>query len=388
MLRTVPALLAAAFLTAAAPAQVSSSPEAAIKAVAAQESRIEVVFVLDTTGSMSGLIEGAKQKIWSIANQIATAKPRPTIRMGLVAYRDRGDEYVTKLTALTDDLDAVYSDLMKFSAGGGGDGPESVNQGLNEAVTKFEWDKSNSTLRLIYLVGDFPPHMDYQDDVKYQKSCEQAAKAGIIINTVQCGGERTTMPVWQEIARLAEGNYFAIDQSGGMVAIATPFDADLAKLGTALDGTVIGYGSQRQQAAQQAKLELSADLAAAAPAEALASRTVYKASAVGGASLAREKELVQDCAAGTVDVLTLAKDQLPPEMQKMTTEECKSYVEKKSKERTEIQGQINELNFKRQKFIDDERAKSGKADSFDAAVIKSLREQAARKGIVIADIGC
>src|SRR6266545_6474650 len=58
--------------------------------------RMEVLFVLDTTGSMSGLIEGAKQKIWSIANEMIRAKPTPELRLGLVAYRDRGDEYMVK----------------------------------------------------------------------------------------------------------------------------------------------------------------------------------------------------------------------------------------------------------------------------------------------------
>ena len=67
--------------------------------------KIEVCFVLDTTGSMSGLIEGAKQKIWSIANEITSAKPTPDIRVGLIGYRDRGDEYVTKAFDLTDDIE-------------------------------------------------------------------------------------------------------------------------------------------------------------------------------------------------------------------------------------------------------------------------------------------
>ena len=80
--------------------------------------RIEVAFVLDTTGSMSGLIEGAKQKIWSIANQMIAAKPTPDIRIGLVGYRDRGDEYITRHYDLTNDIDAVYANLQKFSAGG------------------------------------------------------------------------------------------------------------------------------------------------------------------------------------------------------------------------------------------------------------------------------
>src|SRR5712671_8239886 len=101
--------------------------------------RIEVCFVLDTTGSMGGLIEGAKQKIWSIANEMISAQPTPELRLGLIGYRDRGDEYVVKSFDLTNDIDAVYADLRGFTAGGGGDTPESVNEALNEAATRMSW---------------------------------------------------------------------------------------------------------------------------------------------------------------------------------------------------------------------------------------------------------
>jgi Mg-chelatase subunit ChlD len=103
--------------------------------------RIEVSFVLDTTGSMSQLIGGAKQKIWTIARQVVSGRPTPAIKLGLIGFRDRGDQYVTKVFDLSDDLDAVYGHLMDFQVGGGGDTPESVNQALNEAVTKVSWSK-------------------------------------------------------------------------------------------------------------------------------------------------------------------------------------------------------------------------------------------------------
>src|SRR5437762_10315529 len=85
--------------------------------------QVEVVFCLDTTGSMGGLIDAAKKKIWTISNQIAGGKPTPHVKVGLVAFRDRGDEYITKVFDLTDDLDAVYANLMGFRADGGGDEP-------------------------------------------------------------------------------------------------------------------------------------------------------------------------------------------------------------------------------------------------------------------------
>src|SRR5690606_24999580 len=88
--------------------------------------RVEVVFVLDTTGSMGGLISAAKEKIWSIASTLADAQQAPEIAMGLVAYRDRGDAYVTRVVDLDRDLDSMYVELMQFTADGGGDGPEAV----------------------------------------------------------------------------------------------------------------------------------------------------------------------------------------------------------------------------------------------------------------------
>src|SRR5829696_3853259 len=80
--------------------------------VVVKKPRVEVVFCLDTTGSMSGLIEGAKAKIWAICNQIAAGTPTPDLKVGLVAYRDRGDDYVTKVHDLSDDLDAVHATLQ------------------------------------------------------------------------------------------------------------------------------------------------------------------------------------------------------------------------------------------------------------------------------------
>src|SRR3954462_12389942 len=136
---------------------------------------VEVVFCLDTTGSMGGLIEGAKQKIWSISNQIANGKPVPELKIGLVASRDRGDEYVTKVFDLTDDLDAVHGHLKTFVAAGGGDTPQSVNQALDEAVNKIKWSTDKKALRIIFLVGDAPPHMDYKE-VKYPLTCKKAVE--------------------------------------------------------------------------------------------------------------------------------------------------------------------------------------------------------------------
>src|SRR6201984_1274331 len=112
--------------------------------------RIEVCFVLDTTGSMGGLIEGAKQKIWSIANEMISAQPTPELKLGLIGYRDRGDEYVVKSFSLTDDIDSIYGHLRDFKEEGGGDEPESVNAALAEAIEKMPWSQHRKVLKIIF----------------------------------------------------------------------------------------------------------------------------------------------------------------------------------------------------------------------------------------------
>jgi len=214
--------------------------------------KVEVVFCLDTTGSMGGLIDNAKKKIWSIANQISSGNPNPYVRIGLVAYRDRGDDYITKVIDLTDDMDTLHEQLMAFQAQGGGDTPESVNQALYDAVTKIRWSKDERTFRMIFLVGDAPPHMDYPDDVKYPDTCKLAAKADIIINAVQCGKDSKTSDAWHDICKLSAGDYVQLDAKGGAIRnIPTPFDEELAKLNTDMSKNTLVFGNLEQQAAGQ-----------------------------------------------------------------------------------------------------------------------------------------
>jgi Mg-chelatase subunit ChlD len=173
--------------------------------------QVEIVFCLDTTGSMAGLINTARKKIWSINKQIAAGKPTPRIKIGLVAFRDRGDEYVTKVIDLSDDLDSIHRQLSAFKADGGGDEPEDVNKALYDAVQEINWSNDPNTLKMIFLVGDAPPHMDYADELQYPEICKMAVAKDIVINTIQCGNSPETRKYWIDIARLGEGSYVQIE---------------------------------------------------------------------------------------------------------------------------------------------------------------------------------
>ena len=340
--------------------------------------RIEVCFVLDTTGSMGGLIEGAKQKIWSIANEMISAKPTPELKLGLVGYRDKGDDYVVKSFQLTTDIDAIYAHLRGFEAGGGGDTPESVNEALAEAIEKMPWSQDRSVLKIIFLVGDAPPHMDYPEGPKYPDLCRAAARKDLIINTVQCGGIAETTPIWQEIAKLSEGNYAAIAQSGNMAVVATPMDEKLGELNKRIGTTLIPYGDvelRREVGAKQAFAE-------AAPASAVADRLSYNArtrKSVQGAG-----ELVDALANGEVKLDAIDKKQLPNEFQDLSSKELETRIAQKRKDRAALQKDIEELAKKRDAYIQAENKRlsaAGKGDGFDEKVAQTIRQQAEKKGI-------
>jgi Mg-chelatase subunit ChlD len=349
--------------------------------------RMEVAFVLDTTGSMGGLIETAKRKIWAVANELARAKPSPEIRMGLVAFRDRGDEYVTRVFDLDADLDRVYARLFEFQAGGGGDGPESVNQALRDAVTRISWTKDEKVLKVVFLVGDAPPHMDYDQDVPYAKTCEEAARAGIVLNTLRCGGDPSTEKVWTEIAKLSEGVYASIPQEG-TEAVATPYDARLAELGGALGRTLVAFGERRDREAAKEKLDRGAGMAVSSgPATAPGAVAADRAEMLGKSKSLDEADLVEAVAEGKVKLEDVAADKLPEEMKTMTADEKRAFVAKKSAERVALRKEMADLETKRGAFLADaaKKAAVGGKSTFDLEVSKTLRAQAAKKGFTFGE---
>ncbi|MFL6501744.1 MAG: vWA domain-containing protein [Candidatus Udaeobacter sp.] len=340
--------------------------------------RIEVCFVLDTTGSMGGLIEGAKQKIWSIANEMISAQPTPELKLGLIGYRDRGDDYVVKSFGLTDDIDAMYGHLREFQAGGGGDTPESVNEALAEAIHKMPWSSDTKVLKIIFLVGDAPPHMDYPNGLKYPDLCREAAKKDLIVNTIQCGEMAETKPIWQEIAKLSEGSYVGISQSGNVAVISTPMDKELSRLNERMGATLIPYGDSKQQAEVHAKYAA----AKSAPVSAMADRLSYNSKT--GKAVQGRGELVDALNDKTLNLDQIDQKQLPAELQKLSRNELQKQIAKARDERVDLQKQITEISKKREAYIKSENkrlAAEGKGDAFDQKVTETLHAQAAKKGI-------
>jgi len=350
--------------------------------VANEKPIVDVVCVLDTTGSMSGLIQTAKEKIWSIATTMASAQPTPEIRIGLVAYRDRGDAYVTKVVDLSSDLDSVYAALMDFQAGGGGDSPESVNKALNDAVNKMSWSEGDQAYQVVFLVGDAPPHMDYRNDVKYPVTLKAATSKGIVINTIQSGQHMSTKPAWQEIAMLGQGVYFQVENSGNAVAVATPFDEKLSALAAKLEDTRLFYGDAEDKKAQKSKLYANAKLRKELSSTALARRDTYNATASGKRNLLGEGELVDAITSGRVELDEIEQKNLPASMQALAPAEQMEVINEQARRRGQLKQEIDKLSASRSNFIKERLAAEGGAeDSLDEKIYRAVKDQAASIGL-------
>ena len=348
--------------------------------------KVDVVFVLDTTGSMSGLIQTAKEKIWSIATTMASAQPTPEIRIGLVAYRDRGDHYVTKVVDLSDDLDSVYAALMDFQADGGGDTPESVNKALYDAVNNISWSQGSQAYQVVFLVGDAPPHMDYQGEMKYPEIVAAAKKKGIVINTIQCGDIPTTAGSWTQIANLGDGKFFQVEQAGSAVALATPFDTEIAELSARLDDTRLYFGTGEEKERMASKVAATDKLHAVASVETRARRAAFNVAAGGKANLLGRNELVDGVSSGTIKLDELDEAELPASMVAMAPEEQEAYVAELADERAKLKRQIRELADDRDNFLEKKVEEAGGfKDSLDQKIYDAVAEQAGEAGLEYSD---
>lgn len=350
----------------------SAAPEVAI-APQGQRPRVDLVFVLDTTGSMGGLIEGAKQKIWDIARRAQEGQPSPEVRVGLVAYRDRTDVYVTKVVDLTSDLDTVYARLTELTAQGGGDQPEHVLAGLRDGVERMRWSSDPNAVKLVYLVGDAPPHFDYDDGITLDGVLSRAKERGVNISAIRCGQDASTLSAWTQIAQRSNGEVATIEQSGGVVAVTTPYDAELARLNAELARTEIRWGSDRERKEAAASVARGLAAPAAVQADRAAFFSAHAASKAGPAK--------QDLAAGGADVRTLDEGLLPDDMQRMSADERARHVEAKKRERESVLAQIKEQQGKRDAYLKTSAPKPS-ATAFDGKVYDSLRKAGASKGVV------
>ena len=338
------------------------------------KAHIDIVFAIDCSGSMGPVIETAKQKVWTIVNEVAKAKPSPVLRIGLIGYGN-GDRSYRKFD-LSDDLDEVYKNLTTFKDEGWSD--EYVGRVIQKSLNEMSWSKAQKTLKIVYVVGNETAR---QGPIDYQWSAPQGPKKRVFINAVYCGssgGEET----WQEFSRLAEGRYLHIAGNGGAINISTPYDEELEKLNASINNTYVAYGARGSYGFANQAAQDSNSFASGGRAN-MASRAGAKAAPQYNN---RSWDLVDANRDPDFNIDAVRSEDLPPAMRSMTPLQRKAYLAQKTGEREQVRNKIKDLAAKRASYIEQEMKKGGlNADSsFDEAVRRSLREQGAQQGFTFA----
>ncbi len=340
---------------------------------------VEIVFAIDTTGSMGGLLDGAKRRIWSIVNEIQRTGCRPDVRIGLVAFRDRGDDYETMILPLTTDLDLVWVTLNGLTPSGGGDTPENVRRALADAVNQMGWTPATPGLsQVIFLVGDAPPQA-YADEPDVLDTAEAALRRGIVVHAIQCGEDAVTQSAWTQIASRGAGTYFPIPADSTVaVSLRTPYDSVLADLGRRIGATYTPYGTSAAQEAaneRQAGFERSAssrDARAVA-----ADRAVNKAVNSG----AYAGDFLQAIENGELKLEDVAASDLPKDLRGLSPKALRTEVDRRIAERQNLRAAILDLARLRDTYRERVAAKPGDPSAkFDTAVGDAVRKQMGKKG--------
>ncbi len=348
------------------------------KAVNKIKPLVQLALLLDTSGSMSGLIDQAKGELWKIVNEFAFSEQegeRPQVQVALYEYgkssipQEQG--YLRQIAPLTDDLDRISEELFKLTTNGGS---EYCGQVIQAAARELKWSESPKALKTIFIAGNEP---FTQGTVNYVDACREAIQKGVTVNTIYCGPEAEGVSTnWKDGSVLADGGFLSINHNQKVAHVPSPFDKEITELGVSLNKTYVPYGSLgaknslRQSVQDSNSINNSSGSAV--------SRAACKASFLYKNS---SWDLVDALNEKVIDLKDFDMKKLPKELQKMTKEELKVYLKKKEKERGTIQKKIHDLNQKREVFVKKELVKQGKptGNTLDVAVLECLKQQGEKK---------
>lgn len=342
-----------------------------------QKQAVDLVIALDVSGSMSGLIDSAKQRLWDIVNELAQANPQPDLRMAILTYGNPsyGEQsgYVRIDTPFTRDLDSINQTLFGFGTNGG---DEYVARVIHRSLTDLNWSDDPDALKILFVAGNEEADQDPEMSVGFVSKV--AANNGVVVNTIYCGGENDAIVAsWQEYSTLTNGLFASINQNAAAVAnIATPMDDQLVELNKELNETYVAFGRDGElHKANQVEQDKNTENMSA---PSIASRTLTK---IGALYDNAKWDLVDALESGT-PVADIKTEDLPEPMQAMSAEEREAFVGNLATRRQAISAKIEEIGERRDDFIAAERAQlSGDADAgLDTAIIGGVRELAERKG--------
>ena len=346
-----------------------------------EKPKIQIAILLDTSSSMSGLINQTRSQLWQVVNEFTRANKNgitPSLEVAVYEYGNNqlssDNGFIRQITPLTGELDQVSEALFSLTTNGGNEYCGAV---INTAVQELNWSTSNSDIKTIFIAGNEPFS---QGPIAFSQAIAAAKSKGITVNTIHAGNDQTGINTgWQQGALLAGGDYMSIDHNHRVAHINAPQDDEIQILNQKLNSTYVPYGKEgaakiQRQAKQDEKNK------AVSPAL-MVKRARSKASSLYDNS---SWDLVDAVDSGKINVESLQESQLPSPMKKLSEKERKVYIKAKTTERRDIQQKIKALSQKRSEYVKEKKreAKSPSAITVNDAVSASIRKQGELKNYV------
>ncbi|MFA7007612.1 MAG: CsgG/HfaB family protein, partial [Elusimicrobiales bacterium] len=344
---------------------------------------VQLAILLDTSNSMDGLINQARNQVWKIVNELNAAEKRgssPVIEVAVYEYGNSSlpssNGYIRRVLPFTRDLDKVAEELFALKTDGG---DEFCGQVIKNAVEELVWSGKDDVYKAIFIAGNEP---FTQGTADFRQSVALAKAKGIFVNTIFCGRRQEGIATqWLAAAQLAEGEYSNIDQAAPVVSVNAPQDDRIADLSSRLDSTFVAYGP-RGKAELSRKEALESNIASSGGAGILSERAAFKAAAPA-AMEDRESswDMITAVESGAIKRADIKQEQLPEELRRMNGTELNKFIDGKLAERKKVKAEILRLQDERRSYIAEQEKKlSGGPATLDKAVLDAVHKQAVKKG--------
>jgi hypothetical protein len=257
-------------------------------------------------------------------------------------------------------------------------GDEYCGMVIDEALKRLAWNKEPNSYKAIFIAGNEP---FTQGTVHYESACKKAIELGVIVNTIHCGGQSEGVSgKWQHGAELAEGKFLNIDQDRQIVHIKCPQDKIILELNTELNKTYLWFGAKQVRESykgNQLEQDKNADSIGNSN-----SRIQSKASA---AYFNKGRDLCDTLQEDEKALENVKTEDLPEELQKLTLEKRKAYVQKMAAKRAEIKQQLAKVNQEREAYLAAEQKQLAAAvkNTLGDAITNTVNEQLLKSGFEV-----